>query len=56
MSKDVRPTRLEVIDEYNLRLRVQCSPCNISHKWEGIAGPYADSGIPGFILPEMYTP
>lgn len=34
------PTRKEVLDEYNERLRVQCHECNISHKFEGVEGTY----------------
>ncbi|WP_324659267.1 GH-E family nuclease [Bacillus cereus] len=37
---EVKPTRKEVLDEYNARLRVQCHECNISHKFEGIEGTY----------------
>ena len=34
------PTRREVLDEYNLRVRVQCPSCNVSHRYEGIPGEY----------------
>ncbi|RJG14923.1 filamentous hemagglutinin [Paenibacillus thiaminolyticus] len=37
---EVPPTRAEVLDEYNARLRVQCHECNISHKYEGVEGTY----------------
>ncbi|OXB96969.1 MULTISPECIES: GH-E family nuclease [Bacillus] len=37
---EVKPTRKEVLDEYNARIRVQCHECNISHKFEGIEGTY----------------
>ncbi|URZ15090.1 GH-E family nuclease [Clostridium felsineum] len=37
---EVKPTRKEVLDEYNKRLRVQCHECNICHKFEGIEGNY----------------
>ncbi|WP_431809775.1 GH-E family nuclease [Brevibacillus agri] len=37
---EVPPTRTEVLDEYNARLRVQCHECNISHKYEGVEGTY----------------
>ena len=37
---EVKPTRKEVLDEYNKRLRVQCHPCNISHAFEGVEGTY----------------
>ncbi|MEK5236161.1 phage baseplate assembly protein V [Paenibacillus sp. FSL L8-0470] len=35
---EVPPTRVEVLDEYNARLRVQCNECNIGHKYEGVEG------------------
>ncbi len=31
---------LVVLDAYNLDLRVQCGPCNMSHQFEGVAGAY----------------
>lgn len=34
------PTRSEVLDEYNRDLRAQCPPCNQSHAWEGVPGPF----------------
>ena len=37
---EVKPTRKEVLDEYNKRLRVQCHECNISHAFEGVEGTY----------------
>ncbi|PPB11043.1 GH-E family nuclease [Brevibacillus laterosporus] len=37
---EVKPTRKEVLDEYNERLRVQCHECNISHAFEGVEGTY----------------
>jgi len=33
-----RPTRSQVLDEYNRRLRAQCPDCNKSHKFEGVPG------------------
>ncbi|GGO00246.1 hypothetical protein GCM10010969_21220 [Saccharibacillus kuerlensis] len=39
-SGELPPTRKEVLDEYNARLRVQCHECNISHKYEGVEGTY----------------
>ncbi len=43
---EVKPTRKEVLDEYNARLRVQCHECNISHKFEGVEGTYKGSERP----------
>jgi hypothetical protein len=37
----IPPTRQEVLDLYNENVRVLCPPCNVSHLWEGIPGPYA---------------
>ncbi|WP_252188807.1 GH-E family nuclease [Bacillus mycoides] len=37
---EVKPTRAEVLNEYNARLRVQCHECNISHAFEGVEGTY----------------
>jgi hypothetical protein len=39
-SGEVKPTRAEVLNEYNARLRVQCHACNISHAFEGVEGTY----------------
>jgi hypothetical protein len=39
-SGEVQPTRKDVLDEHNERLRVQCHECNISHKYEGVEGMY----------------
>lgn len=41
-SREVKPTRDEVLDEYNRDLRVQCPPCNVGHKYEGVEGDYAN--------------
>lgn len=39
-SQPTPPTRAEVLDAYNLNLRVQCGPCNMGHQFEGVAGDY----------------
>ena len=35
---DPPPTRKEVLDEFNRRVRVQCPVCNQSHEFEGVPG------------------
>ena len=35
-------TRKQVLDEYNSDLRVQCSPCNQGHQFEGVKGEFTD--------------
>lgn len=37
-NQPIPPTRPEFIEEFQLRVRVQCPTCNQSHRWEGIRG------------------
>lgn len=39
-SQPAKPTRKEVLDEYNRDVRVQCPECNQGHEFEGVKGDY----------------
>lgn len=39
-SREVKPTRKEVLDEYNRDVRAQCPPCNQGHRYEGKPGEF----------------
>lgn len=41
-ESDTPPTRKQVLDQYNLNVRVQCPKCNQGHKFEGVKGAFAD--------------
>ncbi len=40
VEQRVPPTRAEVLEEYNKDVRALCPSCNVSHKWEGVPGPF----------------
>lgn len=51
-----KPTRKEVLDEYNRLLRAQCPECNQGHRFEGQPSPIPPGSAAPEPLPKSQSP